>query len=468
MRPYMRAANVGWNGLRLEDVKEMDFSPDEYATYALQHGDVLVGEASGSRDEVGKSAVWRGEIPGACFQNTLIRVRVNRAFATPDFVQLRLQHDASRGALAEISKGVGIHHLGRDGLASWEIPLPPLDEQRRIVAKLDALRARSRRAKDALDAVPALLERLRQSILAAAFRGDLTADWRAQNPEVEPASELLKRIRIERRKRWEEAELAKMVAKGKPPKDDRWKTKYVEPEPVDESELPELPEGWCWASVSELALVESGQTPPDIESRHAQDGTLRWFRVGDMNHPANQHLLREGGIRLSPAGAAALGLHVRPRGTIVFPKRGGAIATNKKRRLAEASAYDLNVMGLVPAESIGEHLWLWFQSVDLAQLNTGSAVPQINHGDIAPIPVPVPSAAESQVLSPRVSASLAAIAATETERAVSASRLADLDSAILAAAFRGELVAREHFSPGRSLRIDTEGATVTLQRRAVL
>ena len=71
------------------------------------------------------------------------------------------------------------------------------------------------------------------SILAAPFRGDLTADWRAENPAVEPASELLKRIRGERRKRWEEAQLAKLTANGKPPKDDRWKAKYVEPEPVD-------------------------------------------------------------------------------------------------------------------------------------------------------------------------------------------------------------------------------------------
>ena len=62
------------------------------------------------------------------------------------------------------------------------------------------------RAKEALDAIPPLLDRLRQSILAAAFRGDLTADWRAENPDVEPASVLLERIRAERKVRWIEAE----------------------------------------------------------------------------------------------------------------------------------------------------------------------------------------------------------------------------------------------------------------------
>lgn len=77
------------------------------------------------------------------------------------------------------------------------IALPPIQEQRRIVAKLDELLARSRRAKEELAAIPALLERYRQSVLAAAFRGDLTADWREKNPGVEPATRWLQRRGID-------------------------------------------------------------------------------------------------------------------------------------------------------------------------------------------------------------------------------------------------------------------------------
>ncbi len=91
---------------------------------------------------------------------------------------------------------------------------PPLNEQKRIVSRIEELQLRSRRAREALETVPDLLEQLRQSLLAAAFRGDLTKEWRKKNPDVEPASELLKRIRAERRKRWEEAELEKLKAKG--------------------------------------------------------------------------------------------------------------------------------------------------------------------------------------------------------------------------------------------------------------
>ena len=132
--------------------------------------------------------------------------------------------------------------------------MPPLAEQRRIVAKIEALQERSRRAREALSEVGPLLEQFRQSVLAAAFRGDLTADWRAAHPNVEPASELLHRIRAERRRRWEQAELAKYEAKGqKPPKN--WQDKYKEPEPVDDSDLPELPEGWVWATLANHACA---------------------------------------------------------------------------------------------------------------------------------------------------------------------------------------------------------------------
>jgi len=73
-----------------------------------------------------------------------------------------------------------------------------------------------RRAQEALDAVPSLLDKFRQAILAAAFSGDLTADWRTKHDSVEPAAELLRRVRVERRTKWEESEVAKMTAKASP------------------------------------------------------------------------------------------------------------------------------------------------------------------------------------------------------------------------------------------------------------
>ena len=138
--------------------------------------------------------------------------------------------------------------------ASLERPfnLPPLPEQNRIADVLDELFSD-------LDAGVAALERVRHkrklyraSVLKAAVEGTLTTDWREEHPDAEPAGELLKRILVERRRRWEEDQLRKFAEKGKtPPRN--WKAKYKEPFAPETANLPQLPEGWCWANLGQLA-----------------------------------------------------------------------------------------------------------------------------------------------------------------------------------------------------------------------
>ncbi len=192
MRPYLRAANITWDGLNLTDVKEMDFNPAEYDTYRLRRGDILLAEASGSADEVGKPAVWDGQIDGCCFQNTLIRVR-----AFPEIIPYLFHHllsDARSGALGRAARGVGIHHLGAQRTGVWMVALPPLAEQRRIVAEVEWRLSVIQQADAAVEANLTRAERLRQSILKEAFSGKLVP----QDPNDEPASVLLERIRAER------------------------------------------------------------------------------------------------------------------------------------------------------------------------------------------------------------------------------------------------------------------------------
>lgn len=171
----------------------------------------------------------------------------------PAFLRYALDSPELQVQIGSLTKGVALQQVSVGAVRSLRVPVPPLEVQRQIAKKLAALLAQTRAAREQLEAVPALVQKYRQSVLAAAFRGDLTAEWRKKNPNTEPASKLLERIRAERRKKWEEAELAKMKAKGKVPKDDQWKAKYVEPEPVDASGLPELPPTWCWESVDALS-----------------------------------------------------------------------------------------------------------------------------------------------------------------------------------------------------------------------
>ena len=282
MRPYMRAANVTWNGISLHDVKEMDFTPEEFETYALRRGDLLLSEASGSASEVGKPAIWNDEVPDCCFQNTLIRVRAPEPLVP--FLHLHFYKDALTGEFARAARGVGIHHLGAKTLSDWEVHLPPPDEQRRIVETVDSYFRRLDHVTPTLERVRWTLKRYRASILKAAVEGRLVPTEaelaRAKGRDYEPASVLLKRILAERRRRWEEGELVRMKAAEKTPTTDKWKARYKEPAEPDTGSLPSLPEGWCWSTVDQFALdVRYGSS---TKSQPYSAGGVPMLRMGNI------------------------------------------------------------------------------------------------------------------------------------------------------------------------------------------
>ena len=259
--PYVRpteivAGRIDINALRRTSVE----IAKRYARATLRAGDILLTIVG----TIGKVAVVPPELEGANITQCSARLRPPSVLGDGRFIVAALRAPVLRAQYDEVGFGVAVQRLNIAHVRALRIPFPPVLEQRRIVAKLEALTAGSRRAKEALAAIPPLLEQFRQSVLAAAFRGDLTAEWRAKNTHVEPAEKLLQRIRAERRRCWEEAELAKMGAKGKTARDDRWKEKYEEPEPVDASELPELPEGWVWVSWQQIRILPERQTIPII------------------------------------------------------------------------------------------------------------------------------------------------------------------------------------------------------------
>jgi len=166
--------------------------------------------------------------------------------------------------VSEVSDAAGsrtvLPKTNQKQMAEVPVPVAPVGEQRRIVAALDSYFARLDDATATLNRVQANLKRYRASVLKSAVEGRLVPTEaglaREEGRDYEPASVLLARILVERRRRWEEAELAKLVAKGKPPKNDKWKAKYKVPAEPDTEGLPELPEGWCWATAHQLSRAE--------------------------------------------------------------------------------------------------------------------------------------------------------------------------------------------------------------------
>ena len=138
MRPYLRAANVFDGYIDTADVKSMNFSSSEYQRYSLREGDILLNEGQ-SRELVGRSAIFRGEVPGACFQNTLVRFRPGPSILGP-YARRYFQYCMYAGAFAAIAKQTtSIAHLGAQSLASLPMPLPGTDRQLELSRRVSAI-----------------------------------------------------------------------------------------------------------------------------------------------------------------------------------------------------------------------------------------------------------------------------------------------------------------------------------------
>jgi type I restriction enzyme S subunit len=138
MMPYLRVANVHDNRIDISDVKSMNFTPDEQETFRLASGDILLNEGQ-SKELVGRPAIFGDEIPGACFQNTLLRFRAFKG-VLPEYALLCFRHYLYCGRFQKaVKQTTNMAHLSSGRLIPIEFPLPPKNEQHRIVAKVDQL-----------------------------------------------------------------------------------------------------------------------------------------------------------------------------------------------------------------------------------------------------------------------------------------------------------------------------------------
>jgi len=198
------------------------------------------------------------------------------ACALPDeqaFDHLYLFHylRSKRHELGLQGAGVTQKNIYLSDIKAFESPVAPRVEQTRIVSKLEEMLSDLDAGVAELKAAQKKLAQYSQSLLKAAGEGTLTAEWRNKNTPTESGVQLLQRILIERRARWEAKQLAKFEEQGKnPPKD--WQKKYPEPVQPDTTDLPELPDGWLWASLDMLGEIASGvakgsKRDPDVAVR---------------------------------------------------------------------------------------------------------------------------------------------------------------------------------------------------------
>ena len=291
-KPYLCSINVYWSGIDLTKVKEARFEENEISKYELKKGDLLICEGG----DVGRSAIWENE-QEMYYQNALHRVRFYGGI-NPYYFRLLMECYKGNKILDKKSKGMTIKHLVQSALNAIYFPLPPIQEQQRIVNKFQSLipileqyNTSEIKLSNLNISFPDLLKK---SILQEAVQGKLVP----QDPNDEPASVLLERIRAEKQK---------LIAEGKIKKDKhesiifRRDNSHYEKRGSEEvcidDEIPfELPTGWCWCRFSTICykLTDGSHNPPPkrangfrvISARNIKNGRILFTdedRLCDQN-----------------------------------------------------------------------------------------------------------------------------------------------------------------------------------------
>jgi type I restriction enzyme S subunit len=188
---YLRNVNVRWFKFNLSDLKEIKITKTEKEILSIKNGDIFICEGG----EPGRAAVWKNGENSMTFQKALHRVRFRIPFES-DFLVYNLKVDAYTQKLNRLFTGSTIKHLTGRSLALYPITFPPLEEQKEIVKQVEKLFAWADKVEAHYQKAKEQVDKLTQSVLAKAFRGELVP----QDPNDEPAEKLLERILKEKAK----------------------------------------------------------------------------------------------------------------------------------------------------------------------------------------------------------------------------------------------------------------------------
>ncbi len=464
---FLRITDIQDGQVDWATVPSCNLSEDELPKYQLKSGDLVFARTGAT---TGKSFLIR-HCPDAVFASYLIRVRVSREMEER-FLALFFQSPDYWRQIEGGKRGVGQPNVNGTILGQVQFSLPPLAEQRRIVAKVEELFSELDEGVANLKKARAQLAVYRQALLKHAFEGHLTADWRTQHaPELESAEQLLARIRAEREERyqkqlkeWERA-MEKWLLKKMGPKPDA----PLEPKPVTPiAQLADPPRGWLQVSVGDILIGKptNGRSVTDraggfkvLRLTSLKDGTidLSANKEGDWDESqAGPYILKIGDFLISRGNGS---LRLVGRGGVVKDNLPVAYPDTMVRLVVDPLAFDFRLFCL-----------LWNSEVFRQQIEssarTTAGIYKINQAIISNFTFPLMPLPEQAVLLELLEAQLPHISRLEADIDLNLQKAEALRQSILKKAFAGELVPQDPADePAAALlariRAEREAATPT-------
>ena len=464
-KPMLSARNINYFSVLFDEYRFISESAFEVENARTQvtPGDVLLTIVG----TIGRAAVVAANHPPFALQRSVAVLKPRGisarylAYALSSPEQQRWLTDNAKGTA---QKGVYLKTLG-----AAEIHVAPLAEQTRIVAKLEELLSDLDAGVAELKAAQKKLAQYRQSLLKAAVEGALTAAWRTQHQPTETGAQLLQRILQERRAAWEARQLAKFAEQGKtPPKD--WQKKYPEPVQPDTSGLPELPQGWVWASVEQIASDEryslaigpfgSNLKVPDYRNSGVPLVFVRNIRSGNYGGAYTKYVTSDKAEELSAHSIAAGDVLITKMGEP--PGDADVYPSDQPPAIITADCIKVRCWaGLLRPDFLKTVINSYIGQRQIEPMTQGVAQKKVSLGRFTSLAVPIPSLHEQDLLMKMVSAADGDAVAQEAAIAFSLQQSTAQRQNILRAAFSGQLVPQDpHDEPASVLleRIRAERA----------
>lgn len=377
----------------------------------FRDGDVIFAKVTPCMEN-GKAAVMKGLTNGIGFGSTeFFTLRPKGELDSKYLLHFILQSSFRRKAARNMTGAVGLRRVPKPYLEQQTIPLPPLDEQRRIVAEIEKQFTRLDAGVAALKRAQANLKRYRAGALKAACEGRLvpTEAELARNAgrDYESAKVLLQRILEERRAKW------------------NGRSKYFDPAPPSSADLPQLPEGWIWASVEQITENFDGRRIPlKSTDRDKRSGQYPYYGASGIIDDIDDFLFDGDFLLIAEDGANLLS-----RSTPIAFKATGKFWVNNH-------AHVVQTRDVIPLS----YLEIFLNGKDLAFSVTGSAQPKLTQAALNKIPVPLPPLAEQERIVAEVERRLSVVEETEATVTANLQRAARLRQAILQKAFAGGII----------------------------
>ncbi len=379
---------------------------------AFQEGDVLFAKITPCMEN-GKAAIARDLVNGLGFGSSEFHVLRPTDKVLPEFIyQLIRQKSFRAEARDNMTGSVGQARVPTEWLKNFEFELPPIETQQEIVGIVSQLQKQMESTSDRLATIPALLKKFRQSVLAAACSGQLTADWREDHMADEPAEHLLERIRQHR--------------KVKP------LTSAAE---ADE----DIPRDWALTRVGQVCAVATGATPLRTRSAYF-GGDIPWI----TSSAANDGTVTRATQFITELAVKETNAKVFPPGTLIVAMYGEGQTRGRVAELGIATATNQALAALL-FDDVNENcrafvkLHFLKNYGEMRNLAAGGVQPNLSLGLIRDSELLLPPLDEQAEIVRRVESLFALADSIESRLAEVTAQVERTTQAILAKALRGEL-----------------------------